>query len=79
MIVEKMHCNWKILCAYYKQKPFQSRPEFFWPVCNLQTVLQDFNFLRKENVPVGVLIVKNTVNCVNLIQSLGRFPRLHHP
>jgi len=76
MHVGKMHYNWKIACAYYKEKPLQSRTESLWSVYNLQTLLLDCSgFLHKENVPVGVP-VENTMNCVNLIQSLGRFPRL---
>lgn len=80
MPVRKMHYNWKIFCVYFKEKPLQSRTEPLWSVFNLYTVLLDCSgFLHKENVPVRVLIVQNTMNYVNLIQSLGRFPRLHLP
>lgn len=61
MLVGKMCCKWKIVCVYYKEKSLQSRTESLWSVCNLQTILLDCSgFLRKENVPVRVLVLENT-------------------
>lgn len=61
-------------------KSLQSRTESLWSVCCLQAdLLNCGGFLPKENVSVGVLVVENRMNYVNLIQSLGRFPRLHLP